>query len=200
MASTITIICPECEKSLKAPPDVIGKKIRCKGCGHVFAARAPQGAKKGEKAPKKSEGLLDESEGAYGVTDVYLGARCPFCANAMEEGDVICLHCGYNTVTRQTARMRKVREVTGWDVFLWLLPGIGCALILLTLVIGDLLYITQVNQEDFGDAWYDFIGTKGMKIWISVIVIFFCWISGKFAVRRLIFNYWPPEVEEKIVQ
>jgi hypothetical protein len=92
--------------------------------------------------------------------------------------------------------MRKVRDVTGFDVFVWLLPGIACVLVIAALVTLDLLYILGVDREDFGDAWYDFIGGKAIKIWTSIICVFFIYLAGKFAVRRLIFNHTPPEIEE----
>src|SRR5262249_37737004 len=142
MATTITIVCPECEKPMKAPEDVLGKKIRCKACGHTFAARAAGGKSAGKpaaKAAKKKDEEEDQPAGASGVTDEYLGPRCPECANAMEEGDIICLFCGYNTVSRTKPRFRKVREITGLDVFLHLLPGILCVLAVIGLVTADIL-------------------------------------------------------------
>jgi hypothetical protein len=195
MANTITIICPECEKSLKAPAEIIGKKIRCKGCGHTFVAKAPKAGKQAKKSNNE-----EEEEGAYGMTEEYLGSRCPDCANAMGEDDVICLHCGYNTVTRQRPRVRKVRETTGGDVFMWLLPGIICAVVVVALITVDLLYIFLIDKDMFEEAWYDFIGGKGLKIWVSVIVVFFCFVAGRYAVKRLIFNYTPPEIEEKMAK
>ncbi len=198
MANTITIICPECEKSLKAPPEVVGKKIRCKGCGHTFAARAPQAGKPGKPAAKKKPD--EEEEGAYGVTEEYLGPRCPDCANAMEEGDIICLHCGYNTVTRQKVRPRKVRETTGGDVFFWLLPGILCALGVILLITADMLYIFLIDKDMFEEAWYDFIGGKMLKMWTSIGLLFIIFFLGRFAVKRLIFDNKPPEVEEKMIK
>src|SRR5262249_32615176 len=146
--------------------------------------------------PKAAE----EEEGAYGMREEYLGPRCPDCANSMEEGHVVCLHCGYNTVTRQKVRARKVREVTGNDVFAWLLPGILAALGVVVLLTIDMLYIFLIDKEMFEEEWYDFIGGKGMKIWISVVLIFFMFLAGRFAVKRLIFDNTPPEIEEKMVQ
>src|SRR5262249_59779563 len=85
MAETITIICPECEKSIKAPAEVVGKKIRCKGCGETFTARAPKESPKGIKtakdakakdkdkpAKKKPEGGDEDEGGAYGIKEEYL--------------------------------------------------------------------------------------------------------------------------------
>src|SRR5690242_16474452 len=120
MASTITITCPECDKQLRASSEVLGKKIRCKACGATFAARdaggksAPAGKAgkdaKGGKPAKPGKAAKDEDDDPfkadavpYVMREEYLGRRCPECANAMEEEDRVCLHCGYNTITREKA-------------------------------------------------------------------------------------------------
>jgi len=208
MAETITIICPTCEKSIKAPETVIGKKIRCKGCGETFTAKAPKGPKspkEKEKPGKKSDAIKlagdegEEEAGAYGMRDEYLGARCPECAEAMGEDDVICLNCGYNTVTRLKARPRKVREQTGGDVFLWLLPGILCviaALFLLTWLTGNLIF--RATRTDL--AQYDKLTVNCADcclLWFSIFQIWLIYKSTRFAIKRLIMNPTPPEVEEK---
>lgn len=212
MASTITIICPECDTALKASSDLVGKKIRCKACGATFAARdAAPGARaapapaKAAKAPAKAAPakptkpvMEEEDNRPYGITEEYLGRRCPDCANALEDEDIICLHCGYNTNTRERARTRKVRDTTPMDYFMWLLPGIACALLVLSLLGFDLWYIFGTKMEDFGDAWYGFIASQGAKIWVNVVLLNIVYIAGKFAVRRLVFNYKPPEIEEKM--
>src|SRR5262245_31899131 len=145
--ATVTITCPECDKQIKAPAEVLGKKIRCKGCGSTFAARAdeaqlarpaPKPAPKAAKpAPKPKPTDDDEDANPYGVTDLDMAPRCPNCANEMESREaVICLHCGYNTLTRERARTRKVRDVTGGQHFVWLLPGILCVLLVFSLLGG----------------------------------------------------------------
>ena len=48
MATTIVISCPECDKQIKAPAELEGKKIRCKGCGHTFVVRASAAAGDGD--------------------------------------------------------------------------------------------------------------------------------------------------------
>src|SRR5207249_1834496 len=111
--------------------EIEGKKVRCKSCGAVFVAKAgppikPAPAKAAATKPAKppakpatppkpepaKETLRfkedeDDDGKAYGVTHEELGARCPECANAMEsETAKICLHCGYNTITRQRKTTR----------------------------------------------------------------------------------------------
>jgi DNA-directed RNA polymerase subunit RPC12/RpoP len=49
MATSFTLNCPECEKPVKASDTLVGKKIRCKGCEHVFVVEAP------EEKPAKSK-------------------------------------------------------------------------------------------------------------------------------------------------
>jgi hypothetical protein len=235
----ITITCPECGKQLKAPPDVLGKKIRCKGCGEVFAARADEDedepaparatsarngkpaarpakgpARPAPKAPAKpaakpkppagdkGKGKGDEDEedaSPYDPTTIDLTPRCPECANEMESEDaIICLHCGYNTVTREKARTRKVRDVTGGDMFLWLLPGILCALAVVGLIVFDVLYCTSIESWVDPETWY---GTclcwLGAKIWLVIVSLFAMYHAGRFAIIRLCINNTPPEIEER---
>jgi hypothetical protein len=207
MASTITITCPECDKQLRAPSDALGKKIRCKACGATFSARGPGGkatqAKPAGKPAKGAKGRKpaddDEADDTpYVMTEEYLGRRCPDCANAMEEEDRICLHCGYDTLTRDKARTRLVREQTGMDYFWWLLPGVLCALVFFVLVGFDAYYWAAIDKETFGDVWYDFLGGQFTKIYTTLIILFIVYQTGKFAVKRLILNPKPPEIEEKM--
>jgi ssDNA-binding Zn-finger/Zn-ribbon topoisomerase 1 len=150
------------------------------------------------KAPGKGKAEGEDDNQLYGVTEEYMGRRCPECAEALEDDDVICLWCGYNTTTRERARTRKVRDITGFDIFLHLLPGIACVLLVIALIGLDVWYCMSVDEKVFGDgAFFGFLGGQGMKIWISLIVAYMCWLAGGFAIRRLVFNYMPPEVEEK---
>jgi DNA-directed RNA polymerase subunit RPC12/RpoP len=221
MSTTVTITCPECDKQITAPADVVGKKIRCKKCGHTFAARADgggtgkapakapgkaapgkapagKGAGKPGKPPAKAKADEDEEDAnPYAVTDLSLAPRCPECANDMEGEDaVICLHCGYNTLTRERARTRKVRDITFGDRFWWWLPGIACALTVVGLITIDAIYCTFIGEWVDKEAdWYGFLDSLGIKLWLCIVSVFFMWVAGKFAVKRLVFHPTPPEVE-----
>ena len=226
MAEAITIACPECDKKITVPAAAVGKKIRCKGCDHVFvieapaenkagarpagkaaAAKAPAGkaaqAKKAPDAkakPTKPKDDDDEDNNPYGVTSLDTSTRCPDCANEMESEDaVVCLHCGYNTRTREKARTRAVEDTTGGTWFWWLLPGILCALATLILFTFDIWYSFKIEQLiDDPDLWYAFITAAWFKIWIiwaPSIIIMVGTIT--FAVRRLILHPRPPEQEKK---
>ncbi len=224
--ASISIKCPECGLALKVAEESLGKKIRCKECEHVFRAEAPTGksAKKDkaittkpDKAKAKSKGkgdaktetkpppaparkpVDDDEDGPknYGVTDTELGARCPECANEMGEGDIVCIHCGFNTQTRQRAIKRKVKDVTGSDIFTWQLPGYLCALVTLLFLTGIVLNIVfwTPTVAWFGEDWSGL--AKGLLLWWTVFDIWIIYVAGKFAVKRLIINNMPPEEEDK---
>ena len=211
MASPIIVTCPECDKQLKASTEVLGKKIRCKACGATFVGRATEeaapvkkavakkDAKPAAKAPAPAPHPNDDNDvAAYGVTHEYLGRRCPNCTEPLEEGHIVCLECGYNTLTRERARRVKVNDTTGGDVFVWLLPGILCVLAAIIVLTAWLLFVFMVNEESFGkEVWYDFLGGKGMKIYTGLIALFIIYKCGRFAVKRLIQDNKPPEQEDK---
>jgi hypothetical protein len=190
MAAAITITCPKCAKQITAPAEVVGKKVRCKACAHVFPVKAAPAAK-----PKDD----DEEEGSdpYVVSDLKLAPRCPNCANEMEsEESVICLHCGYNTQTRLQSRLKKTHDTTGLDYFLWLLPGISCVIGIILLIVWDIWFCTQI--EDYvKDEWYEFVGSGAVKLWQTIATVFIMFGLLMFAIKRLIFNYTPPEIEKR---
>lgn len=216
MATTFSITCPECEKSLKVTDEHVGKKVRCKSCNAVFPVKAKAGnpgastvskanppaktpPKPAAKPASKPISEDDNDNKPYGVTEEYLGRRCPDCANAMEEEDRICLQCGYDTMTRAKARTRKVVHYSGFDIFLWLLPGIICAILVTALLVACTLMWIYIDRKFFGEeAWYDFLGSLGMKVYVSLISGFICYKAGFFAIRRLCINYRPPEIEIKM--
>ena len=168
MASSITVTCPECEKQLKASSEVLGKKIRCKACGATFVGRAAKEAaaarrqearrQEGRQA-RRPEGRRpqgppsaddDDDMKAYGVTHEYIGRRCPNCTEPMDDEQVVCLECGYNTSTRERVRRVKINDTTGGDIFWWLLPGILCVIAIITLLTLWLLYVFMVSEASFG--------------------------------------------------
>jgi predicted Zn finger-like uncharacterized protein len=185
MAAAISIPCPECEDKLKVPAAARGKKVRCKSCGHTFTV------------PTGKPSVPDEDDGKpYGVTTLNLLPRCPECANEMaDETAIICLHCGYNTVTRKRAETRMVYELTGADYFRWLMPGVLCVVCVLALIGFDAWYIMAVPKMVLGE-WFEFIGSGACTLWVVINSLFGIYFAGKFAFRRLILNPTPPEIEK----
>lgn len=202
MADTLTIGCPECGKQFKVPATAAGKKVRCKTCGEVIpvsgGAPSAEPAAAGKKPAGAKPAPVDDDDGdgkPYGLTDTVLGARCPECAHDMEESDIICLKCGYNTRTRIRAGFKKTLDITGMDVFLWLLPAILCAIVVIGLLVWDILYLVK------GEDWFDkdgsffFLRWGFVKLWSIIISLAVMFFGSKFAIKRLIYQPKPPEVE-----
>lgn len=215
MATTIAISCPKCEKLIKAPASVAGKKIRCKDCHHVFLveapeakaepapdvkAKAPQAAKAGGIAKvaekKHDDTVLDDIP--YQVNDMDFLPRCPYCAKELESEDqVVCLNCGYNLRTRERIKAQRTYDLTGLDFFVWLLPGIACTLGLLAMIGSIVVFWTVFPnwEKDGADGWGWFLYGLHARIWLSVIFAFIGFFFAKYAIKRLIFNFRPPERE-----
>jgi ribosomal protein S27E len=204
MATAINVTCPECERPMKVPAEARGKKVRCKGCQHVFSipggpAKAAAKPAKPAKPPKPQARPDDDDEGdgkPYGVTTLDLASRCPTCANEIEEGAKVCLHCGYDTVTRTYHRTRKVHDTTGGDVFLWLLPGILCVIVILGLIGLDIWYCLCMKEVMAGSDYFEWLGGQACCMWTCIASLFGMFHAGRFAVKRLILHPKPPEVEK----
>jgi hypothetical protein len=217
MAEAITILCPECDKKITAPATAVGKKVRCKGCDHVFVVKAPAAKAVGGKGPavKKAAPVAkpkpkpkptdvdeEEDDAPIGVTALDTAPRCPNCANEMESEDaVICLTCGYNTRTRTQAATIAVEDTTAVTWILWLLPGILCALFFFTLLTFDILYTIYIEKYINPDEWYAFVTSGPFKIWFVWAPTTFLNVGfATFAVRRLILHPTPPERVKKKVK
>jgi DNA-directed RNA polymerase subunit RPC12/RpoP len=223
MAATITIVCPECGKNLTAPAKAAGRKVRCKYCDHPFVVKAaadkpadkaaPARPAAGKAAPSKppagahaapAQPPADDDDemnsNPYEVTDIDLAPRCPYCANKMPSEDaIICLICGYNTVTRMRAEMKKTYDVTALDWILWLGPAVLCVLFIIGMTVFDILYCVNANTWiDENADWYIYVWRVfAIKLWAVVISVFVMYLAARFAIRRLVFNPHPPEYEKK---
>jgi hypothetical protein len=193
MASTIVVSCPECNKQIKAPADLVGKRVRCKACGHAFAVPAAPAQAPAPK-PAKPPDQEDEEGGAYHVTTAELKPFCPVCAHELESEDaVICLNCGFNMRTRQRVGFKKTHDITMHDRVIWLLPGFVCIAVIVALIVIDLLYFMWQPDEKAGWAW---LAYGGFKTWGIIISLFFMFFAGRFAFKRVVLNPEPPEKEK----
>lgn len=207
MASTLVFPCPQCNKRLKGPADLEGKKIRCKACSHVFVARSaapPQEAVASSSPTQKlsqpttGKPPADDDMTPYGVTTEKFTARCPHCAAELESEDaIICLECGYNNVTRQLMGTKKVVAPSASDVTAWLMPGficVGVIVVCLGFVVFLIIWRMGFPADEVG-VWQN-LKNAGF-VWglvVSAVIIF---LAGRFAINRLILNPRPPEEELK---
>jgi hypothetical protein len=183
MADNTVINCPECKKKFKGKGDLEGKKIKCPFCAKAFVV------------PSKNAGAAtmatadDDDETGYGVTALDLQARCPHCAKPMESDTaIICLFCGYNTVTRELGKTEKVIGLKFSDVFWYQFPGMlaafGCFLLLLGMLFFNLV-MPSIGPE--------FLNHESMRLWICSIFLGGTWAMGTFAFSRLVLHPFPEE-------
>jgi hypothetical protein len=211
---------------MTVPDAVRGKKVRCKKCGGVVPVpaggvdtrvRTEQAQAKATAATSDAD--TDDGKNPYGVTETSLAPRCPHCAYELDPPDArICLNCGYDMIRRQRRPSIKTFDRTGGDWFWWLLPGILC-FITFFLIIGFALYyhyelpyqvlVAKDADSLLKDRLKAFEGDKdiaisaymfhpGIEIWLVVMGLVLMWKCAKFAFKRLVLNYLPPEkIKEK---
>lgn len=209
---------------MTVPESVRGKKVRCKKCSGVVPV--PVGAvdtrmqteqaraKAAEVAAHEEEGIAKDP---YGVTETSLAPRCPHCAYELDPPDSrICLHCGYDMIKRQRRPSIKTFERTGGDWFKWLFPGIAsllgfCAIIgagvyyhlylpydVLITKEADALMADRLGAFEKDISFSAYMFHPGIEVWLAVMGLWLMWKSGKFAFKRLVLNYLPPErIKEK---
>ncbi len=210
MAAPI-ITCPACTKKFKGKDGLEGKRIKCPLCATPFVVTAEQlksggqakgGAKKpGDQAKghqRVSWNKEDDDSTGYQLGEFDVRPRCPNCANLLEsEEAVICLFCGYNTQTRTWGQTVKATAITGGQHFVYLLPGLIFLLLLILFIIG-LLFFCLEQPPLVAGTWAWFFDHESMRMWIIGISLGFMYAFGWLAVRRLMLNPRPKEIEKEV--
>jgi len=65
--------CPMCQQTLEAPEEMMGQDIECPSCQKQITIPGAE--------PAKQE---------------VSGTKCPECGKALDEGVVLCIHCGFH--------------------------------------------------------------------------------------------------------
>lgn len=217
MAAVPPIVCPKCNKGFKGNPKLYGKRIRCRACDNAFVVRPPmpgeeedkkQMLRKEEKAPpipapaQASIPLEEEEDDAdsnpYGITTLDITPRCPNCANEMESADaIVCLFCGYNTMTRTWGKTEKVYETTWGDQLWWLAPGIFCLFLIIFQIVAAVYYCVVWPTSVMGDGWWEWTAHESLRMWVVVSGLFEMWALGYFCYSRFIMHPTPPEKKKE---
>jgi predicted Zn finger-like uncharacterized protein len=222
MATTFVIACPDCSKQVKVSEEHLGKRVKCKGCGTVFPVKAADGSppppkKAGPPAVPKAASATaapppkeippdEEYDPNRYVPEVNLDTlpRCPFCAHEMASMEArICLNCGFDVQKRQRPEVRHIYAPTGVQIFLWLLPAIMTILVMIGMVVWYLFFWKLIEGwmddsifEDEKGPPKTFIAglSPGMcRLYHALLIVVLYVPMTKFAYKRLIKNYLPPE-------
>jgi hypothetical protein len=213
MAGNLIVTCPECEKKFKPKADVSGKKIKCPFCSHPFVVPAAKEAKADKAKPDKADkakasdakpaAAAPEVQAApeednidpYGIKTVELVPRCPNCTQEMGEHEIICLACGYNTMTRQWGKTQKVIGVTANRQILYLLPPLASAAFVFVSIIFLLICYFYLPNWVAGEEYWENLDSEALRMWLTLILLFLFWWAGVFCFQRFITKPMPDEIE-----
>jgi hypothetical protein len=199
------IVCPACTKKFRGKEGLEGKRIKCPLCTTPFVVTSEQikagaGQPKGKATPTLQRVTWtkdDEDSTAYQLGKFDIRPRCPNCANLMEsEEAIVCLFCGYNTQTRQWGNTLRTTSVTGGQHFVYLLPGLMFALMLLIFIVGILMFCNDLPGL-VTNTWAWFFDHESMRMWIVGIALCFMWVFGWLSVKRLVLYPKPKEREKE---
>lgn len=199
---------PVAAKPAKAKPAAAAKPVAAKPAKAV-SETIPLKDEEPPPPPTPSRKYVDDDddENPYGVTKDDLDVpRCPFCAIELDPPDTkICLNCGYDLLARRRHETKKVYENTFGDYAKHLGPGIACVLVIVALV--TLNVICFLNMRDWLTGSMLDSGEKNklteetefylppycFNLWIGIFSAAISYACGKFAIKRLIFDWRPRE-------
>lgn len=195
MAGALTVTCGECKKVMQVPAVLAGKRIRCRGCNATLTVNKPAAPKAVAVKENLKPGEAYEQASAYGLHKLDEQVRCAFCAGDMDDGQVVCLKCGYNMQTRERHGVKVLHVQSGSDYFLWHLPSGLCVLVVMLCIAA--IAIIWTGAPDLGGFWGEYIQQwRWGAVYSSAFLAFIIFISGRFAIKRIIYNPHPPEVEK----
>ena len=209
MALHPVIVCPECEKKFRSKADVRGKKIKCPFCSELFlvpvgeSSTAIHEKEGGRPEPSTPAGAAESEDGEeaenadpYGLTTLDLAPRCPHCAEEMESAEaVVCLKCGYNTLTREWGKIEKRLGVTAGRHFFHLLPAIICFGILVICVIQAMIRDVLVPYWVAEFQWLNWYDYEGLRVWETLFDLAIIFALGRYIYRRFVVTPLPEEIE-----
>ncbi|MBA4065217.1 MAG: hypothetical protein C0501_16190 [Isosphaera sp.] len=168
MSSAVDLACPNCEKPLKVPPAVFGKRVKCKHCDHPFVAADPAAARPAKPArpgarpepapppppaPAPAGGaalrFADDDDGPQKIEVVQESdtPRCPHCAQELDPPDAkVCIHCGFNNQTRTKAETKRVWAPTTEDWIIHLGPGVAAVATIISLIALNVTCFLQMRE------------------------------------------------------
>lgn len=141
--------------------------------------------------PPDDEGdEFDDDGNPYKIENVDVKARCPNCAKEMlSEKAIICVYCGYNTLTREIGKTKKTYEVSGKEHFMHLLPGLGAVAFIIFQTVGVLSYCLILPNASPG-SYFD---SEAMRLWTTIPALMDTWPVAVYAYNRLVLHPKPEE-------
>jgi ssDNA-binding Zn-finger/Zn-ribbon topoisomerase 1 len=208
------ILCPFCGKSFAVSSDgASSTAIQAKGRDAADAGTIPlakdadtiplakdelgSSALEGDAPVSAHAGDHDDfgDDAAYGVTHIDLDPRCPNCTEKMKPRDaVVCLNCGYNTLTREWGKTEKTIGVSFGRQFVYLVPGFLAFFVLLTWIILELIFAVCWPHWVAGESWIDWTDYEGFRMWSVTVGMALFYAMARTCYRRFIVKPIPDEL------
>jgi hypothetical protein len=211
MADIPAITCTSCKKKFKTKTDVRGKRIKCPFCAVSFdvpmvidddmstAIKAKGGSGADAATQPVPAMAADEApENPYGVTEIDLAPRCPNCAHEMPSAEaVVCLNCGYNTLTREWGKTEKLIGISFGRHMAYLMPGIFAMFSILFCMLGLLFYdVYWPNAvEQTWLQWLAWTDHESLRMWSASMGMLFMFAMGRYCYIRFIVKPLPEEAK-----
>ncbi len=174
------------------------------------AAKAPAKPAASPPPPEKEKSPFmddDDDEGAKKVELIHEEdvPRCPHCAKELDPPDAkICLHCGFNNLTREQMVTVKVDGATTQDWALHLGPAIIAIAITVALIIVNIWFCSNVREwlvgsvmdkeeKDAAGRPMFYIHPAAFMVTIGVISARLALTCSRFAYRKLVVEKAPQE-------
>ncbi len=208
-----TIRCKGCQTAFKVPGGgpAPARPVAARPAPPAEAS-APIQFLDDEPAKRPHDDDEDTSANPYGVikSDEDI-PRCPFCAKELDPPDTkICLNCGYNMLERRRHEARVVYDTTTGDYIKHWLPAIGCLLAIAVMVtisvicglnmrdwLTGTILDTEEKNEITGKTKF-ILDPLCFNLFVWVVSAWLSFLAGRFAFRRLILNWRPPEQRKAV--
>jgi DNA-directed RNA polymerase subunit RPC12/RpoP len=200
------ILCPFCDQSFVVPADdgASSTAIQDKGVpvgdpGTIPLAGDPgtiplAGDHARVTAPPDEE--EQDNDNPYGVTHIDLDPRCPNCTEKMvPKNAVVCLNCGYNTLTREWGKTEKTIGVSFGKQFVYLMPGFLAFSCLISWIVGELIFAVYWPFWVAGVTWLDWSDHESLRMWSVTVGMGMFFALARICYRRFILKPLPDEVK-----
>ena len=138
---------------------------------------------------------LEADPDPYGVKTQTLARLCPVCTKEMEDDNaIICLYCGYNTLTRQAGKVEKTIGITSQQHLIYLLPALGTAVFCCCAIL-FLLYFCLIYPYHVSNTFLEFTDHESVRLGLILSFLAIIWSGGMFCFKKFIENPKPDEVK-----
>ncbi len=84
MDDKVTVQCPSCQRTLRAPSSMLGKNVKCPGCQVIFQIAPPDPVEAHVQPSQPDQTMLDENASRSNTAQCKHNVRCPKCQTSFQ--------------------------------------------------------------------------------------------------------------------